>query len=269
LDEALVSYKEAEILLYLLGGRQRLAWALGSSTYEAGIAYHDFRRGLEETARGHLGFAMDADLSLEDAGLTVMQLHRIQQGHNLARMHWRLGRRGAAIRLCGSLIAYMESQVRDLPFHRDWRPRAVPAIPRELLQSMMAQILDELAGPIVGGSNANDEWSWLVESSQLCSNPERAVFPQVQFALLAQSDRLASQWESYLLNLERFLSLGVHGCCLLWYAIVAELAEFCLEADTHRSHEIRAAILRDSVKWRGLPPLLRDQMLASPAEAGR
>ena len=64
----------------------RVAWLLGVSTYQAGLAYLDFRRDCVRAACERLEYAMDAEFELEQAGLPVMQMHRIQQGHNLTRM---------------------------------------------------------------------------------------------------------------------------------------------------------------------------------------
>ncbi|HXO40093.1 MAG TPA: hypothetical protein VN999_01495, partial [Thermoanaerobaculia bacterium] len=92
LDESLLSYLQAaESLDRLLRG-SRAGWLVGVSTYQAGVAYLDLRRGCAERARERLELAMDADLELERTGLPVAQMHRIQQGHNLVRMDLRLGR---------------------------------------------------------------------------------------------------------------------------------------------------------------------------------
>jgi hypothetical protein len=266
LDDALSFYGEAQEILALLEDDMGLAWTIGRSTYEAGTAYLDFRRGLTEQACERLGFAMDADLELEDAGMTVMQIHRIQQGHNLARMHFRLGNWDVALRLGGLLIAYLEGQIWQLPFHHGWRPKALRSVPRSLLRSMIHQILSECAVFIITNGKEPDGWSHLIETSLLCRNPESAVCPQAQFALWAQCSRRSANPIGYLINLERFLSQGILECSRLWYLLVVELAEFCLEVDTHRADEVRTAILRDSAKWKGLPSFLRGRLPVLPSE---
>lgn len=265
-DQALVHYEQAREHLGPLENGTKLAGLLGLSTYQAGVAYLDFKLGRTELAHLRLDRAMDADLELERAGLLVMQLHRIQQGHNLVRMSLRLGQRAAAIGLTGRLVAYLERRIDGLPYHREWRSRSLQAVPRALLQAMIHQIIGEMAGFIAAG-NAAGEWGGLIEASRLCRNPEAAVFPQVQHALKAQQSLLAEDPKEYLLNLARFFRPGIRDCPLLWYAIVVELAGFCLDADTRCSHQVRDLILRDSAKWKGFPPFLRDRLNApSPAQ---
>lgn len=255
LEEALGHYDQAKRHLDPLAGSQ-LAWLLGVSTYEAGIAYTEFRRGSVEGAHERLNRAMDADCELEKAGLPVMQMHRIQQGHNLARMDLRLGRREEAIELAGRLLAYLERQVEELPYHRDWSSRLLQAVPRGLLQAMIHQIVGETAGYLVTGQAPAEEWRVLLGAGRLCQNPEAAIFPQVQYALRAARERLKGDLKSYLRNLERFFRFGIRDCHLLWYAVMIELVDVCRELDTRHSWHIREVILRDSAKWKGLPPVL-------------
>ena len=259
LDDSLVHYEQARQRLDLLEDSQ-LAWLLGASSYQAGIAYLDFRRGYVELAHERLDSAMDADSKLEQVGLPIMQLHRIQQGHNLARMALRLGRRETAIGLAGILLAYMERRTDDLPYHRDWSSKLLQAVPRSLLKAMIHQIIGETAGYIVTGEEPMEEWRVLLEACRLCQDPETAIFPQVQYALKAQHERLVDDPESYLRNLERFFHLGIRHCHLLWYAVIIELVGFCREVDTRHSCKVLDIILRDSAKWKGLPPFLRDRL---------
>lgn len=260
LDTAVAYYGRAGELLEYLAGGTRLTWFLGVSTYEAGLAYLDFRRERVELARERLDRAMDADLELEQAGLPVMLMHRIQQGHNLTRMDLRLGQRAAAFELGGTLAAYMERCVDTLPFHRNWGYRSLQAVSRSMLRSMIHQIIAELAGHIVTGRAPEEEWLALVEAARLRQDPETAVSPQVQFALRAQYHRWAGAPEDYLRDLERLFSLGIRHCHLLWYAVLVELVDFCRELDTRPSLQVRDVLLRDSAKWKEFPPFLRDRL---------
>jgi tetratricopeptide (TPR) repeat protein len=264
-DEALRHYDAAKRQLDDLKD-SRLAWFLGVSTYESGIAYTDFRCGCAERARERLDRAMNADSQLEEAGLPVMQVHRIQQGHNLVRMDLHLGRREVAIELAGSLSAYMERRIDTLPYHRNWSYRLLQAVPRALLQAMIHQIIGETAGHVVTGERPAEEWRILIEGCRLCESPGAAIFPQVHYALQAQYNRLSGASQDYLHSLERFFRFGIRDCHLLWYAMMIELVGFCRELDTRHSWYIREVILRDSVKWKGLPFLLRRHLNNSGAQ---
>jgi hypothetical protein len=256
LDEAWHHYQQAEEHLGRLEGGARTAWLLGVSTYEAGVAYLDFRCGDSRHASERLDRAMDADLELEQTGLPVMQMHRIQQGHNLARMDLRLGRREAAVGLAGLLLAYMERRIDRLPYHRNWQSRSLQAVPRRLLQTMIHEVIGETATFIATGETPTEEWHTLLAAS-LCPDPETSFFPQVQYALRARYDRLMGDPEGYLRNLERFFHLGIRRCHLLWYAMMVELVCFCGEVGTRHSGQVLEMILHDSAKWKGLPTFLR------------
>jgi hypothetical protein len=78
---------------------------------------------------------MDSDLELEQAGLPVIQMNHIQQGHNLVRMELRLGRREPALELAAALLAYMERQTVELPYFHAWKPSGLRAVPRDLLEA--------------------------------------------------------------------------------------------------------------------------------------
>jgi tetratricopeptide (TPR) repeat protein len=267
-DESIRHYKQAREHLDRLQDGTRPAWLLGVSTYRSGVAYLDFRRGFAQQAREHLDRAMDADLELEQMGLPVMQMNRIQQGHNLARMEFRLRGRRSAIALAAALLAYLEGQIKDLPYHRDWGPKGLRAVPRGVLEAMIHQILGETAGCIVTGEAPPEEWSVLIETSRLRGDPETAVSPQAQYALRAQRNLLMNDPEGYLRDLERFFRFGIGYCHRLWYAVMVEWVDFCREADTHRSRQVRDVILRDSAKWKGLPSFLRDRLGHPAARRG-
>lgn len=256
-DAALIQYGHAEEYLSLLKGEMRLAWLLGASSYEAGVAYLDFRMGHFGQAYERLDRAMDADLELEQAGLPVMLMHRIQQGHNLARMDMHLGRRRAAVELAGVSLAYLEHRIDSLPYHHSWGLRVLRAVPRTLIRDMIIQIISETAGFIITGSAPASEWRDLIEASALCEDPGKAISPQVQFAMRAQNDRIMNDMAEYLNDMEHFFRLGIRHCHLLWYALLIELVDFCGEIDTISSRQVREVMLRDSVKWKGVPPFLR------------
>jgi hypothetical protein len=260
LNEAVWHFARAREHLELLRGGERLGWLLGASTYEAGAAYLDFRQGDAATARERLDRAMDSDLELERAGLPVMVMHRVQQGHNLARMEVRLGRREASLRLAGALLAYMERRVVTLPYHREWGRRSLQAVPRSLIRAMIHQVIAETAAFIVTGDAPAAEWCRLIDASWLCPQPESAVSPQVQFALRAQRARIAGDAEGYLRTLRELFRLSIRNSHVLWYAILIELVDFCREVDTRLSRQVGDVIGRDSSKWVSLPPYLRDRL---------
>jgi hypothetical protein len=268
LAESAGHYQRAGEHLDRLREGPRPPWLLGFATYQSGVAYLDFRRGSPRQARERLDLAMDSALKLERSGLPVMQMNRIQQGHNLSRIEMRLGRRDSAIELAAALLAYMEGQIDDLPYHRNWWPKGLQAVPRSVQETMIHQILGETAGCIVTGEAPSEEWSVLIETSRLRGDPETAVSPQAQYALRAQRNRLRNDPEGYLRDLERFFNFGIRHCHRLWYAVLVEWVDFCREVDTRCALQVRDAILRDAAKWKGLPLSLRDRLDPPAARRG-
>ncbi|MES1240543.1 MAG: hypothetical protein ABUT39_02895 [Acidobacteriota bacterium] len=259
-DDAGRLFEQAEERLRSLEPHAGPAWLIGVSAYQAGVAYLDFKSGRIEQVLWRLDRAMDADLELERKGFSVIQMHRVQQGHNLARIDLRLGRREGALRMAGTLLAYLERQIPRLPYHREWHPEALLSVPTRLVQTMIHQILGEAAGYIVTGTMPREEWSSLIGTARLRAESERAMSPQAQYALQAQLGLLLGDARRYLGNLERFFSFGINACRPLWYAAMVELSRFCKELDTDYSRQVQAMILRDSTKWRGLPGFLRDRL---------
>lgn len=262
LDTALHHCERATAQLDALRQRTRLAWLQGVSGFQPAAAYVDYRLGDWESAAGRLGCAMDASLELEEAGLPVMQMHRIQQGHNLLRMDLRRGQRADAVRLAGLLAAYLEQRLDGLPFHRGWRPRSLRAVPRSLLRLMIHQVVSETCVAIVTGKTPAREWRILIDASRLHGDPSLAVHPQVQHALRLQAARSQNDPEAYLRGLDRLFCLGIRDCHQLWYAVLADLVEFLSELETRGSQRVRDLILRDSSHWKGVPRQLRGHFAA-------
>lgn len=267
LEESTLQYEKAKNHLDEMANYTRLGWLLGASIYEAGIAYLDFKCRRVLSAIDRLDRAMDADLELELKGLPVMQMNRIQQGHNLARLDFKLGRRESAIDLVGMLLAYLERQADTLPFHHSWRPRSLRAVSCDILKAMIHQIIGETVSLMADGGASAAEWHRLVYASRLVSEPEKAIFPQIQYALRAQSALITNDFESYLQNLECFFCPGIRHVHLLWYALMVGFMDFCREAETQHSRQVSEVIARDSLKWRGLPVFLRDRFQSARAQS--
>ncbi|HEV2851660.1 MAG TPA: hypothetical protein VHC97_02540 [Thermoanaerobaculia bacterium] len=263
LEAASCHFERAQVHLDAMAKGGRLAWLLGVSTYQAGIAYLDFKNGFPEESRRRLDWAMDANLELELSGLLFMQVRRIQQGHNLARMDFLLSRRSIAIELAGDLVAYMEGRIHKLNYHCDWRPKFLQKVPKDSLRFLIREVVGETAGRIVTGGSSEEEWRILIGASRLCQSPDATIFPQAQYALLAQSKRLSDKPEDYLYNLNRFFGIGIRHCHLLWYAIMVEFVNFCGEMDTDYSRQIQEVIKRDSLKWKEFPLFFRAPLMGT------
>jgi hypothetical protein len=261
LETASNHFQQAQLHLEILEESTRIARLLGASTYQSAVAYLDFKNDSYEKSRTRLEWAMNADLELELSGLSVLQIRRVQHGHNLARMDFHLKRRSAAIQLVGELVAYMEGQIDRLGYHSDWRPESLRTVPQNIVRAMIHEVVSETVGRIVTGSAPEKEWRILIEAACLCKDPDSAISPQAQYVLLAQSGRHVNAPTEYLLAMNRLFRIGIRRCNLLWYAVLVDLADFCVEMNTHYSRQIRDVLERDSSKWKGMPSFLRDRLI--------
>ena len=70
-----------------------------------------------------------------------MQVHRLQQGHNLVRIDFGLNRRKTAVRLAGKLVSYLEGRIEELPYHHSWRTKSLQVLPGSLIRALIFQIV--------------------------------------------------------------------------------------------------------------------------------
>lgn len=250
-------YRAARDLLAPLGDTSETSRCLALSVYRAGVAYLDSRRGDFDAAREGLDRSMDADLRLEHLGLALLQLHRIQQGHNLVRLFLYEGLRTHAMELTGRLYDYMEGQASDLPYHHDWRPGTLGEISRDLLRGTLEQVIEDTALLIVRGREPDAEWSRLLAVTSLDGEPSRALSPAVRHALLARRARLAGDDTDYLRHSAAFLGGGLGGTRALWYLHLAEFRRWCRQSGGAVRTRVAEVLDADSRHWRDVPPTLR------------
>lgn len=266
LEESASHYAGAEILLDRLKSLSEKGALIGTSVFEAGVAYLDCRLNRIPSVYVRLDRSMDADLALEREGLPVALLHRIQQGHNLVRVAFRLGQREAAVELAGALVAFLEGQADTLPYHHDWLPASLLALAPPLVREMIEQIASETCCFIVTSETSDKEWQSLIRGSRLLLDPGKARLPQLQHALRAQKALLSQDYELYLTEFESFFSPGLLETPLLWYAMMAEFVVFCRNISTPNSLKIADVLSRDSTKWKGLPPFFEARFQNSPTQ---
>lgn len=119
--------------------------------HEAVEAYVEFKRNKLSLARTRVRKALAIDSRLiTEYGYQILDLHRVQLGHNLMRLDVYSGNLEAAAELCASLIAYLEGRVEQWPLP-EFKIEADPSqLPPALLSAMLIQILGELALAFAG-----------------------------------------------------------------------------------------------------------------------
>ena len=177
-------------------------------------AYLEYRLSDRSEAARRLERALDSSLLLEVRyGLTLFELHRMQLGHNLARIDWRFGFLEEAFALTGAMVGYLQGLRRDLPFHRDWRPSRMLSCPVYLRQAMMVQIAGEAIERLVARPETA-HWETFLNEAMIDDDESGSRFfvdPRLWRWLLARRARLEGDRRRYLQTLEEILPAGPRG----------------------------------------------------------
>jgi hypothetical protein len=236
--------------------RTRLA-----SIIESYEAYLEYRLSDRRQARRRLENALDSCLLLEIRyGLTLFELHRMQLGHNLARVDWRFGFHEEAFVLAGALVGYLQGRRQDLPFHRDWRADRMQSCPTYLRQVMVVQIAGEAISHLVSHPETAS-WETFLGEAAIDDDASGSRFfadPRLWRWLRARRARLAGDRRRYFETLEEILPAGPRGLGTLYYAILIDFAEFCAAEASIAARKVVGFLTRDAAKWKGFPvPLAR------------
>lgn len=224
-------------------------------------AYFEHKAGDNHIARRTAYRSLDADLSLEQGfDLSMYQIHRIQLGRNLARLCWKEGRAARAFSLCGSMIGFLEGSSSSPPYHHSWRPRALLGVPRLLLKGMIVQIsVEALASLAFYGSAAS--WRHFLAGVHLPSTRQevRHIPAGPWLWWRAKRAQLAGDLYEYLDRLTEILPDGPSKLGTFFYLMLADLINVCIHTGSPTASRIREVLLKDSHKWRGVPPLLSER----------
>ncbi|HEY0511457.1 MAG TPA: hypothetical protein VGH73_06115 [Thermoanaerobaculia bacterium] len=245
-------------------GREKAStrgWLMAKAVLESALAYLDFREARFDQARERLQAAMEADALLEqDTAFGLLEVHRIQSVLNLLRLELRVGRLEVAGSLGGHILAYLEGLTNGgLPVHHSWHRETFQRHPRAVRLAMVTQVANEMALAL---SRTSSPLAWeafreVLERGSDYFERDRLLHPRVQRWLHLKRSFERQDWELYLVLVKDFLRMGRRDVTPLWYSSVIDLLHFCRTADSGPSLQIRAGILRDSSKWRALPPSLR------------
>lgn len=223
---------------------------------EAYEAYLEYCLSRHDEARRRLERALDSALLLESRyGLTLFELHRMQLGHNLARIDWQFGFREEAFVLAGALVGYLQGQRRGLPFHRDWRGDRMRCCPVFLRKAMVGQIAREAIDQLVARPERAGWETFLGEAKigDEGSSSQFFVDPRLWHWLRARWARSQGDCRRYLKILEEILPPGPRGLGTSYYSILVDFADFCSTDRSIAARKVVGFIARDASKWIGFP----------------
>lgn len=264
-DEALAIFEEVwgEIDAMPMGPCRLMLVAF----VQANWAYLEHRLGSVDRAHDRLDMALESDLSLEENfDLSLYQMHRLQLGHNLVRVAGRAGDLRESFDLAGRLIAFMEGTCRDLPYHRNWYPDRLLSVSRSLIRSMILQVAGETIEFVVVCGEPK-HWSVFTSALHLRANEDdlRFLDPRLWRWLKAQEDREEQDVETFLEVLEELFPIGPRNLGTIYYSMLVDFASLCTRINSFTAKKVCDAMLKDSMKWKGVPPTLAGHLGAMAA----
>lgn len=258
LTEAESHFKDALRHLHRLPtGPGRL---MAVSCVESRIAYLDSLAGRIPSTLERLTRALDADLELQTRySLPMFEMHRIQVGHNLARLAFKAGRHIEGANLCGALIGYLTEQNDTLPYHEQWQPKNRLRVRRSSIRGFIFQIANEA---LVSLSVLDDVDVWrrfLLHASRDEERPR--FFPASLWHLCrAEAARLAGDTPACLHHLSETFPVGPSGLGFPFYGAALSFLRLCVASRGYPSRQIAETILRDARKWRRVPRGIREEL---------
>lgn len=230
---------------------------------EAYEAYLEYRLGCRSEARNRLERALDSALLLEERyGLSLYELHRMQLGHNLARVDWRFGFLEEAFSLAGALVGYLEGRRRDLPFHRGWCYKHLRSCPIYLRKIMVVQIAGEAIEHLISHSRSS-YWETFFRETRIgdeATDGLLSVDPRLWQWHQARRAHLRGDDRGYLRILKDILLPGPRGLGTFYYAVIVDFAEFCAADRSVPARRVLDLLSQDSSKWKNFPAALAKRL---------
>jgi hypothetical protein len=228
--------------------------------HEAVAAYLDYRRDEHDAARRRVYRAMSIDNDLiKQYGYEIMELHRIQLGHNLVRIEARVGDRVKAAQLCAGLLTYLEGSGEDWPFPELGYGAHPTRLPIDLRRAMFLQVTGELALMLAGSIAEQASRAILIVRPhvELAATADCGQFRVAHAWMGAKWSFINQETVEFLERVALFLEDSLADAPLLWRAAVADLFLTCERFGMDEATFLRQIIADDARSWAQLPQQLR------------
>jgi hypothetical protein len=222
-------------------------------------AYLEYKWRHFEMARELLFEALRVDrVLIHRYGYNILELHRIQIGHNFMRLAIGRGDADQAAELCAHLLAYTQGGADRWPFSEAGHGGVPGDLPLELVSAMFVQLASELA-LLLASQPAERGRALLAPAVALAgtgtvtrSELQGRVYDwlEIKFAYV-QGD-----FETFLQKVSRLLTGGPGETPLLWRATVTDLHDLCRACSLDGAVQLADEIARDAATWRPTPPLV-------------
>jgi hypothetical protein len=238
--------------------------------HAAVLAYYEYKAGRIDRARSQIFQALAIDETLiTQYNYTILELHRVQLGHNLMRIHIRCNEFLTATQLCVLLLTYLEGDRPSWPLSAQTTGADPALIPKPLCAAMFAQITGELA--LLLAARPRQECQSLFRpfkahaefnATTHCRHHQRAhEWFSTKWALLQGED------ETYLEQAAALLRAGPGEIPLLWQTAAADLYRYCCDQTSDAASELAAVIARFARQdSRQLQSLLEPSVHSTPPQ---
>jgi hypothetical protein len=240
------------------------------SFQEAVQAYLDYKRGDFASAQSRIFRAMEIDGTLIcEYGYDILELHRIQLGHNMMRVMVRCGDYRQAAQLCADLLAYLEGEPDSWPFPSFGRGAHPLSLPEHLCAAMFTQISGELALMLahLGTTEVADVFEPMENHAASKATEHCAHHPRVHHWLHAKRLWIRAEHRAYLEQIAGWLRDGPGEMPLLWRAAAADLYLLGQGFVTQGGPALVEQIATDARAWTQVPPQLRALFAQTPQAA--
>lgn len=171
------------------------------------VAYLYYKQQCYAEAESLLIDSLNSDAELLTEGIYILEYHRVQQLHNLARLYFRQGRLDEGARLIAMALKYLVyRQVPAVGNGRGWSDERIQPIPNELRSDMLWQLTSETVGVLLMHPTQLDTLSQLAFGNMTywdVQTPDEARM-LAWFALTEPGH--SAYWQTSLLELIMFLT---------------------------------------------------------------
>lgn len=224
---------------------------IAQSTYEAAIAYLDYRCGRFALGTDHLYRALACDETLEEQyGLAYYHIHRLRQLVNLVHLKGRQGAEKEAIHLGLALMNYLEQKVSSLPVPTTWDARRLDHLPvatRDLLFEMAAS---EIMFLLAGQNQDLAAWPALLhDHTSATTGSSCQLGPRAHLWLRTQKALLERDPAGFCECLLPLIAAGPGGSLWFWYGSIVEIVIVCQDLASEPAELLVQAIIDDLSAW--------------------
>jgi hypothetical protein len=231
---------------------------IAQSTYEAAIAYLDYRCGRFEVGTDHLYRALTCDETLEERyGLTHYHIHRLRQLVNLVHLKGRQGEEKEAIHLSLALMNYLEQKISALPVPTTWDARRLDHLPFASKDLLFDMATSELMFLLAGQEHQPAQWPALLHDHTCATAVSHCQLgPRAHLWLHAQKALLERDLACFCERVLPLIAAGSGGSFWFWYGIIIEVVILCKDLSTEPAELLVQAITDDmsSWSWSKFPP---------------